>query len=404
MMLGGPATGTNFFGRTQELEDLWHHLKSDHIRFPGVRRLGKTSILKRLVEEAPAHGVLAEWIDVSNIHSAEELIARLDSAFPAQAIGRFAAKWAQNVTNYLKRIRKIDGSLPEVIGGGGLSLELEAGASPAWREQATALQARLQDQPLLILLDEFPVMLENLLRHSPLAAQQVLAWLRIWRQTPGHCRFVYTGSIGLQSLLERHNLAGFMNDPYFYSLGPYKPAEASRLWRHFAATGETPWQLDDDVIDHALARVGWMSPLFLCLLLDGSQKAARDRRQECLPAPTDPPRIEIDDVDAAYELLLAERSRFHHWEKRLKDALADDDFLFCVALLTLLSRHPEGLTRGQLSRRLAKRETDAERRAQRIQDLLVRLTDEGYTSPPDAELRVQFLSFPLRDWWRRNHV
>lgn len=44
------------------------------------------------------------------------------------------------------------------------------------------------------------------------------------------------------------------------------------------------------------------------------------------------------------------------------------------------------------------------RRAERLQDLLVRLTDEGYTSPPDKNKRVQFLSFPLRDWWNRNHV
>jgi hypothetical protein len=58
----------------------------------------------------------------------------------------------------------------------------------------------------------------------------------------------------------------------------------------------------------------------------------------------------------------------------------------------------------QLSTRLSKRQPDAEQRARLIQDLLARLGDEGYTSPPDAKGRIQFRSFLLRDWWSRNHV
>ena len=404
MKLGGPATGIDFLGRDQELSDLWCYLETDHIRFPGVRRLGKTSILQRLEKEAPEHGVLAKWIDISAIHSAQELLACLDGAFPPGTIQHFLSNQAERVTNWFKRIRKVDGRIPEVLGGGGLSLEFDTGNAPPWWPSAEKLHTRLHEQPLLILLDEFPVMLENLLRRNPLEARQVLAWLRIWRQTPGHCRFVFTGSIGLQSLLERHDLAGIMNDAFPYPLGPFRFAEARHLWRHFAPTADTPWLVDDAAIDHALARIGWLSPFFLCLLLDGSRQAARDRRLESQFAPTDPPRIEQEDVDAAYELLLTERSRFHHWEKRLKDALPPTDFDFCSAMLTQLARRGEGLTLNQLSSRLAKREPDAEHRAQRIQYLLVRLNDEGYTSSPDAQKRVQFLSFPLRDWWHRNHV
>ena len=68
MMLGQPATGEDFCGRRQELDDLWRYLENEHIRFPGVRRLGKTSILKRLQEQAAEQGVLARWLDVSHIH------------------------------------------------------------------------------------------------------------------------------------------------------------------------------------------------------------------------------------------------------------------------------------------------------------------------------------------------
>lgn len=37
MMLGQPATGEDFCGRRQELDDLWRYLENEHIRFPGVR-------------------------------------------------------------------------------------------------------------------------------------------------------------------------------------------------------------------------------------------------------------------------------------------------------------------------------------------------------------------------------
>jgi len=405
MKLGNPATGEDFFGRTQELGDLWRYLESDHIRFPGVRRLGKTSILRRLEGEAPDRGLLAKWLDVSNINSAKEFVALLDHEFPENAIKRFLSAKAQQVGGWFKHIRKIDATLPDAVGGVGFGIEFGTDAAPEWQKAANTLHSRLRDQPLLILLDEFPVMLKKLIRRDRQEAEQILSWLRIWRQSSGTCRFVFTGSIGLQSLLEQHGLGETMNDCFPYPLGPYNLTEAGGLWRHFALIAdETPWQVAEPVIAYALSRVGWLSPYFLCLLLDESMRAARERRQESPSEATSEARIEIEDVDDAYEKLLAERSRFHHWEKRLKEALAPGEQDFCLSLLTHLSRQPEGLTLDELNNRLARREPDPERCAQRLQDQLVRLTDEGYTSTPDGNRRVQFLSFPLRDWWNRNHV
>ncbi len=405
MKLGNSATGEDFFGRTQELGDLWRYLKKDHIRFPGVRRLGKTSILLRLESDASEHGLLAKWLDVSNINTAKEFVTLLDCGFPENSIRRFVSDKAQQVGGWFKGVRKIDAKLPNVVGGGGFGIEFGGEAAPEWQKAAKILHSRLSDQPLLILLDEFPVMLEKLIQQNRQEAEQILAWLRIWRQSSGNCRFVFTGSIGLQSLLERHGLGETMNDCFPYPLGPYKLTEARELWRHFALIAdEAPWQVAEPVIAHALSRVGWLSPYFLCLLLDESMRAARERRQEDSCDAISEARIEIEDVDNAYEKLLAERSRFHHWEKRLKSSLAPGDQDFCINLLNHLSRFPEGLTLDELSNRLAGREPDPDRRAQRLQELLARLTDEGYTSTPDGNRRLQFLSFPLRDWWNRNHV
>ena len=133
-----------------------------------------------------------------------KLCAGVGANLPTARPAKFANDQAQSIAGWFSRLRRIDASLPEIIGGGGLGIELGDGPMPDWLVAGEVLRQRLQPQPLLILLDEFPVMLQTLLDTRPADAQQLLAWLRIWRQTGGPCRFVFTGSIGLQSLLERH--------------------------------------------------------------------------------------------------------------------------------------------------------------------------------------------------------
>lgn len=397
MKLGAPATGDDFRGRQQELKDLWRHIESDHLKLPGARRLGKTSILKRLVEQAPEHGVYARWIDISAIQSPSDLLQEIERQFPASGLSAFVSKQSTKVTSWLNRVEKVGLQAPEALGGGGLTIDLNAASAPGWLPLARALQHRLHQQPLLILLDEFPVMLQSLLQQNPAEAEQLLKVLRIWRQT-GHWRFVFTGSIGLSSLLERHGLAIHMNDCFDFPLGPMRPKEALDMWTHFGSN--RGWTSPDAVGQHALERIGWVSPYYLNLLLDEALRMADIRAEEtALPDKT----LLVADVDTAYENLLIARSRFHHWEKRLRDGLPEPALGFCLSILDHVAKKEEGLSLPQLSQRLAKRETDADARKRLLQELLTRLSDEGYLSPPDAQGRIRFLSFLLRDWWQRNH-
>jgi hypothetical protein len=257
MRLGNPATGDEFFGRTEELSDLWRYLEADHIRFPGVRRLGKTSILKRLEEDAAEHGLMAKWLDVSGIDSAQGMVTLLDQAFPEKSISRFVSDRKREVSQWLSIVRKFE------VGVKGVCFEFGGGAAMEWQTAAEKLYERLHNRPLLILLDEFPVMLEKLVQKDRQEVEQLLAWLRRWRQSHGICRFVFTGSIGLQSLLERHGLGETMNDCHSYLLGPYKVSEARGLWRYFAPMyDEIAWLVDDSVIDYALTALAGCRPIF----------------------------------------------------------------------------------------------------------------------------------------------
>jgi hypothetical protein len=135
-------------------------------------------------------------------------------------------------------------------------------------------------------------------------------------------------------------------------------------------------------------------------------QAARDRLDEAPSmSPATPQKELIDpDVDNAYERLLSARSRFIHWEERIKRDLTGLDLAFTNLVLTALAKNPNGLTQRQLSARLAKLESDPDLRVDRLQRIAIKLQEEGYIGPPDATGRVAFLSFLLRDYWGRNHV
>lgn len=398
MKLGSLATGQDFYGRETECADLWRYLADDHVVFSGARRLGKSSILNRIKEEAAQRGIAAEHLDAEGLQSIQAFWDALDSAFPEGRIKLFASKAKKVATAWSNRVSTIKGSLPADLGS--VSISLNASSPVAWTASASKIKTRIGTQPVIILLDEFSVFMERMIEQNKEDAIHLLAWLRAWRMESGTaCRFLFTGSVGLNALLEKHGMGSYLNDCYQFPLGPFKRPEALAMLTLFAE--QESWHLPPTSNSYVVQRTGWLSPFYLCILLDQSLKAARDR---CLETNTSTQTIEQADVDSGYENLLASRTRFQHWEKRLADHLTSAQFLLCKDILTDVSRAKDGLTLRQLSTRAAKREADPDKRAAVVQALLIKLSEEGYLSPPNAQGKVSFLSFLLRDWWSRNHV
>lgn len=402
MRLGSIAAGNDFFDRQSECDDLWRYLESDHIVASGPRRLGKSSIVNRLREEAEAKGLLVRHVDVEDAEGAQKFVHQLSGHFPDVSVKGYLGALSDHARKWLSLVKKIDVKGPGGIGGG---IELQAGTNQSWHTAAMALQARLTDVPVLIFIDEFSVFLQKLLKQDAKEAEALLAWLRAWRIKPGvACRFLFTGSIGLNALLESCGLSAQFNDCVDYQIGPFKPPAARAMVRTFAQ--RQGWSIDVATANFLCERVGWLSPFHLCLLLDQTVHAARDRIDEMLPSPPVAPPKELtrDDIDNAYERLVAVRSRFIHWEERLKRDLTTPELPFAYRVLTSLAKNPDGLTLRQLHARLAKQEPNPDVRAQRLQAMLRKLQEEGYTSAPGEGGRVKFLSFLLRDYWGRNHV
>lgn len=392
--LGNKADGDDFFDRVNERQDLWRYLEGNHIVLSGVRRLGKTSLLQRLAEEAAAQDMLACLIDVEGIDSATAFIAELDRAFPAEGVAAYLERAGSVLSKLLARFKKIEVKLPGGVGGG---LELQALPETPWRERALALQQRLSAVPALILLDEFSVFLEKLIARDAADAERLLAWLRAWRMQSGvACRFVFSGSIGLNALLARHHLNTRFNDCHDFRLGAFKTKAALEMLAEQAR--REGWTPTDGCLEYLCERSGWLSPFYLNLLLAETIRAARDRSEETGASAR---ALQRSDVDDAYDRLLATRSRFLHWYQRLERDLPAPERAFALAVLAAVAKSEPGLSRRQVLARLQRLEADADARAARLDKVMLMLEEDGYLDGSGE--RIRFLSFLLRDYWKRNH-
>jgi hypothetical protein len=394
MKLGGIADGDAFFDREGERQDLWRHLEGDHVVLSGPRRLGKSSLLKRLADEAAGQGLLARLVDVGGVETPAAFIDALDRAFPDETIAGHLRGAGEAVGRWIARLRKLDVKLPGGLGGG---MELQAPPDAAWSQAARRLRGRLSEAPVLLLVDEVSVFLEKALARDQPDTIRLLEWLRPWRQQGGlACRFLFSGSIGLNALLARHGLGTQFNDCFDFRLGPFKDRAALDMLATLC--DREGWVPGPETLPHLCGRVGWLSPFYLNLLLDSAMTAARDRMQE---TGAEDRRLLTTDVDDGFDRLLAVRSRFIHWYQRLERDLSPTDLAFTLRILGAVATADQGLTRRQVLARLNKLEPDPDRRAARLDQAMLGLEEDGYLDASGK--RIQFPSFILRDYWRRNH-
>ncbi len=394
--VGNIASGDDFFDRVGELADMWRYLEGNHVSLTGPRRLGKSSLLKRLGEQAEEKGVFAQMVDVEGLDSAAAFIAAINAAYPDECLARHMREAASKFGSLFKVFKKVDLKLP---GGLGAGIELQALPQALWVAEAKQLEVRLSAMPVLLLIDEFSVFLEKLILRDKGEAEQLLGWLRRWRMTETACRFVFSGSIGINSLLERHQMSTWLNDCYEYELGPFRPKPAREMLSALAQ--REAWVLAEPEASYLCDKAGWLSPFYLNLLLDETMKAGRDR---LLELGEDQPQVLLaGDVDDGYDRLLASRSRFIHWYKRLQRDLPEPQLSMALNILRHTANASQALSRKQLMARLAKLEVDPDRRAERLSECLAYLQENGYLGQVEA-VKVSFLSFLLRDYWRRNHA
>ncbi|MBX3667339.1 MAG: AAA-like domain-containing protein [Rhodocyclaceae bacterium] len=372
------------FDRDKDSARLWAQFdKGRSVLMLAPRRIGKTVLLNRLRNESADRGYRAIVLDVQGFREEKDFFRQMCAAIQEE-LG-FGASVLASLGERLRRtVRGSD----ETTDWRQLLLHTD------WHEFARHLLSQLdqdkEGKPWLVLLDEIPIFALALLEtHGHARVQDFLYALRQFRQAHRNVRWLFTGSIGLDSVARRHSVEGALNDLEAYPLKPFDAPTALNFLYYVAAANDR--HLSPDAACYIADRLGWLSPYYL-------EKAAEEACQRLDRGQT----IAIDAAACAVDALLDldKRTYWSTWREHLDRNFADPERTHLFTVLAVIARAPEGRASrdtllGELNRTASVSEAQ-------LRGYLHTLEADGYLeNGAAASLHYAFRMGLLRDWWLR---
>jgi hypothetical protein len=257
---GGSLDPQFIFGRDPLIRQIWDVLDRQCVLLNAERRIGKTSIVRKMAAAPPA-GWLAVFQDLEKIHTAHE----------------FSEAVFHQVQEYLGWVQQLKNKARKSVedhetGDFGLNAR-------SWKElledsirQLMAAQTK-SGKRLVMLWDEVPYMINNIRkREGEQAAVEVLDQLRSLRQENPSLRMVFTGSVGLHHVLDSIQKAQIsaapVNDMYSIEVTPLEQDDAVSLARELLK-GESLKPLDIDKSAATIAAEADYFPFFIHHIVAG---------------------------------------------------------------------------------------------------------------------------------------
>ena len=295
--IGPPVEGKDFYGRKKELGIANRLLDSGHsLLLSAPRRIGKSSLAKRLIEDKKAQGWKCVYIDLEQTTTEDGFLNLIIEHFERNHVWRqITDGMLQGARAILDRINKIS------IGPVGFDL-----SSPEKKEDLYKSLKELirHDEETFIVVDELTLFLGVLLRSDggEEKVSFILNWLRSLRQVAGtKVRWLFCGSVGLKNFTASLNLSYAINDLTDFSLDELTLEEALGLMKGLCQ-GEGV-NMDEESIIYALEKLHWNIPYFIQILFS----KLRDNYTGS---------VSKEDIDMAYKQLCSE-SYLNTWSERL---------------------------------------------------------------------------------------
>jgi hypothetical protein len=237
---GAVVRGADFWGREEDVDAVWRLLDRGSVLLTAPRRWGKSSLMSAL-QDSPRPTWTVLQLDVEYVETPDEFLTELTAQLlQKDLVAQFFLK-AKDAPGAL--MRWLSGGLAEVgvnpAGLGEMKLKLRE-ALPgvrAWPELAEQLLAQLGriEGSLLLILDEFPMMVASFLDRDEARAVQFLKWFRAQRHSQGglHIRFLLGGSVNIEPRLEQIASEALLNDLERFHLRPLSAEHAIRFVNAF---------------------------------------------------------------------------------------------------------------------------------------------------------------------------
>lgn len=377
--MGRLAVGSAFFDRQEILSRAWDLLETSNLLLLAPRRVGKSSLLNRMNEDASARGYNALYLPVPDAEDELDFIKRLLRGFREAewASGGWFSAFKDKLPEDLEVVLKIS------------LVELKAKKFD-WRRPAEQLETLLKsaDAKTVLLIDELPLLIASIVHQDPSGnrAERFLLWLKRLREQY-QPRWFFAGSIGLDSVARRLKLSGTIHDLQPIELGEFSPEKARA---YLMGRGQFyQWALTAETIDAILRAVEWPIPFHLNLVFEELRAVVSEGH-----GPPSPALVEI----ALQRLMAHGRTHFDHWDERLAKMLDDRIHRYCEIVLNLACHEANGVTVGSIDLRLSRELNDDQERNEMMHLLLDLLISDGYLVRQEGAVR--FRSALLRRYWR----
>ncbi len=297
---GGILAPEDVIGRDNLIDLLWGVLDKQSVVLTSERRVGKTSVIRKMVDAAGASRVCF-LRDVEGFRSAAEFIE-----------GIYAD--VQPILSTKDRARLGMWRVLEKLGGTEIGDLKLPHVKPQWKNILSALFDdifREEARTVVFFWDELPLFLHSVKSGAgEQDAMELLDALRALRQKYINLRMVFTGSVGMHQVIGSLRKHGYANDPTndmaTIEVTPLEPEEGSRLAGLLLA-GEHIKILDDPTaVSRAISEAAGHIPYYIHYLVSRIRNSSGE--------------IHSKDVRKCLQELIADpndAAHFYYYQTRL---------------------------------------------------------------------------------------
>jgi hypothetical protein len=382
---GGQVDLRAVVGRDRLIRMLWETVEQQSLVITAERRIGKTTVIKKMREE-PSPGWVPVFQDLERCHSADEF---------AMAVYKDIHQFLGHKGRAMRRVVELFKALGGAEIGGVFKLPEKSGT--AWKDLLIRSVEDLVHEndasgtKLLFLWDEMPFMLANIRdRQGEQTAMEVLDLLRALRQTHAGLRMIVTGSIGLHhvlsSLKEKNYGNSPVNDMISIDVPPLIETDAVLLAR-LLIEGEALASGDKEAAAEAIAREADCFPFYIHHIVKALKIRGLEATGENVAQVV---KSQLVDPNDPWELL--------HYRERIPIYYRDDRKPVLLILDDLAGR-PRVASVGDLIAMLkgTSKFDDRERLLR-----LLSLMERDHYLKRDEDGAYQFRFALIRRWWKIN--
>jgi uncharacterized protein len=391
--VGSPVRGKDFFGREKFVDLVWQKIMHGNILLAAPRRFGKTSVMYRLIDE-PRFESKVIHADLESVTESADLIVQLleglakDESFE-DTVGKI--NFVQKGWSFFrKNFAEVDLYVAK--------LKLRDEIREDWQAKGKEIFQKVaeSDSVIIFILDEFPMMLDTMLRNNRKDnAKTLLRWFRSLRLAPDlqdKIRFVIAGSIGIDHVLKDLDEIASINDFEKLKLEPFMPKVAKEFLEELCNTHSLP--LEEDVKKTILDLIGKPIPYFIQVLFSEIHKTYFQEEEEII----------IETVEKIYRdkvLGVDCKTYFEHYYGRLRLYYEPDEEKAARRILREIAVKGElkKSTCYQIFKQVIGKPADLEK----FGSLMTELENDFYIAFNYENDSYEFGSKLLRDWWLRHY-